>query len=999
MNFEDYEKKYAKLYAQFAALIRQFIKEAVKKKEDLPKLQSSKHRGKAPKSLQTKLADRGVLNSANIEKEVKDLAGVRLIFYTNTDVDRFLSSGLIREIFEVHGEETRIHHPTVENEHRRYQGIHYTVSLFPKLAKLSKYKKFARFRCEIQIQSVLNNAWSEMEHAVGYKAPRSAGFGSKARREMDNRMQKIMDDYLIPAGFDFQKVQKDYEHCMWGKALYDQNPLEMLKKCTDNNQRYQLISDFFEYVIPYFDDIQGMFPSILDGIENAVRRARRTKPKAIETEFRNFDGKTSKDVTSAALKIIGDLRYLDVERNFKMLITLYQEECEPETQQLVLSVIEKLAEYHPEIWKQDGVGVQKVLADAIENFMAEDEKIFRSVILTVWRALLKPNMESASFFYDKMTIARYVLPAFDRLKAIRQRAINGLITLLDRSTTEKDKKEIILTLWEATQTPHETRSNDLLKLTLENTKQIIDLLAERIADLPYEILESVEDHLLYDYRRSKQIAEAGKDQFQCKRMAKSLVKSIIAFRDKMNVDIQYVRYKTLVGFNGVFLQQWSDENFDLIQVRNYRQREAQLFIDEITDSNENEWFILIKRCASTESDDFATFSIFGEFLINLSKEKPTFVLKFIEDEDSPIIGFLPVILTGLYQSGIADKYEKVVNGYIKRKVHLYSISRHCSRVGKPATETIKLVLTAAMDAGESLPAIEAAAFAVKNHDSQQMLLVNDIFVPAVKFLTKKKDAQWVQETGFMPEAKAFFESMSSANASLILDNLAFSQKIGSGEETILRHIAVNHLELVLTFFQRRLYDKTEEDASYEAIPFQFYNLAKELGKNIELLITTLRKWYRRDEYMFERAGVRFLRATCSVFTAELGKSLMKVIANGSNDDYDFALALLRNYCAEPATYEVIKELIHRLPTSSARLSEIDNCLRNTGVVFGQFGIVEAYRRKKDEMSQWLGDPRPKVKAYAEEHIHQLEQRIASELRSAEMDIEIRKRDYEKETVA
>lgn len=305
-------------------------------------------------------------------------------------------------------------------------------------------------------------------------------------------------------------------------------------------------------------------------------------------------------------------------------------------------------------------------------------------------------------------------------------------------------------------------------------------------------------------------------------------------------------------------------------------------------------------------------------------------------------------------------------------------------------------MAAAIQAGESLPVIEATAFAVKNHDPKKMPLVSDVFIPAVKFLTQKKDARWVHGSWYMPEVKVFFESMSAANASLILDSMSYAQKIDSQEERFLRCLSVNNPELVLAFFKRRLDGKKDEDANYEAIPFQFYDLNKELVKNPDLLITTLRKWYRKGDYMFEHTGGRFLHSIFPGFTAELGQSLIKVISNGSEDDFDFALALLQNYRGEPATHEVIKELIHRLPPRSKRLSKIDICLGNTGVVSGQFGFVEAYRGKIAELSPWRDDTRPKVKAYADKYIRQLTQSIASAQRSAEMDTEIRKRDYDVE---
>ncbi|MFL5703924.1 MAG: hypothetical protein ACJ8AG_13970 [Ktedonobacteraceae bacterium] len=139
-----------------------------------------------------------------------------------------------------------------------------------------------------------------------------------------------------------------------------------------------------------------------------------------------------------------------------------------------------------------------------------------------------------------------------------------------------------------------------------------------------------------------------------------------------------------------------------------------------------------------------------------------------------------------------------------------------------------------------------------------------------------------------------------------------------------------------------------------------------------------------------------LRAVFPTFTDELASSLNQIIARGSDEDYDFAIHLLENY-HETSTHEVVKELIDRLPENDPKLNRLDICLSNTGVVSGEFGMVAAYRKKKEEISLWQSDSRPKVREFAESYVKRMEQQIASEQRSAEIHKEMRKRDYEVES--
>lgn len=97
MKFDDYERDYYIRYAEFAETIAQKAIQA----SDLPRPQSIQHRAKTPNSLKARLEENDKFGSDNIENERRDLAGVRLIFYTNTDVDRLLNSRLIAENFEI----------------------------------------------------------------------------------------------------------------------------------------------------------------------------------------------------------------------------------------------------------------------------------------------------------------------------------------------------------------------------------------------------------------------------------------------------------------------------------------------------------------------------------------------------------------------------------------------------------------------------------------------------------------------------------------------------------------------------------------------------------------------------------------------------------------------------------------------------------------------------------------------------------------------------------
>jgi hypothetical protein len=47
--------------------------------------------------------------------------------------------------------------------------LHYVVSLLPARSVLAEYRRYADLKAEIQVRSVLQHAWAEIEHDLGYK--------------------------------------------------------------------------------------------------------------------------------------------------------------------------------------------------------------------------------------------------------------------------------------------------------------------------------------------------------------------------------------------------------------------------------------------------------------------------------------------------------------------------------------------------------------------------------------------------------------------------------------------------------------------------------------------------------------------------------------------------------------------------------------------------------------------------------------------------------------
>lgn len=100
--------------------------------------------------------------------EVTDIAGVRIITYYADDVDRIAT--LVEREFKVDKENSIDKRKALEPDRFGYCSVHYVVEMNESRLALSEYQMFKGRKCEIQIRSVLQHAWAEIEHDLGYKS-------------------------------------------------------------------------------------------------------------------------------------------------------------------------------------------------------------------------------------------------------------------------------------------------------------------------------------------------------------------------------------------------------------------------------------------------------------------------------------------------------------------------------------------------------------------------------------------------------------------------------------------------------------------------------------------------------------------------------------------------------------------------------------------------------------------------------------------------------------
>ena len=1000
MDVDDYEKTYFSTYEAFAATVRFILKKALLATENVPQPQSVQSRAKGMISLRRRLAEMGKADTQTLELDRRDLAGVRLIFYTNNDVERFLSSQLIRENFEIEEDSTKIHHPTPENEDARYRAVHYTVRLSEDRLRLPEYAKFSGLRCEIQVQTILNHAWSETSHDILYKERLGDGYGGRAIKGIARRFERIMDKYLIPAGFEIQKAQQEYERVLQGKELFDRNIAELLDNAQNNNERYEILSGLKDYAIPNYDDLPAAYEGLKDSLLRVVDAARAAEPAPINTAFGNMHGFTANAVTRLVVEIVENLRYVDVVGSLQMLIDIYRDEPHDDIRQQIVNAIEQLAEYNIDAYHQVGPMIQMALVDHLDGMSDAEVDSIRPIALTVWTEAIQSDITGAKWKADAVVLSTGAVPASEELKEIRNRAIEALFSAYDRSTDDTQKREVLSALDAATRTPNQAQySNELLATTLKDAIRIVEFVTERAKGETYELLQHLEHQFLYDYFRADSLTNDPENRFCCQAEAKALVAAILKFRDTINVDDLFVRYKVLVGFESVYPRHWSEENFDFQGADEYRSDEAKRYINEISVENENLWFDLIERCAETKSSDLATFPVFGNFINQLAERKPEVADRLLAKASDDLRSFLPGFLNGLAQSGRHDIYERTLKSELESARNLVGVTRHLRHSDVTNPDFVDRVLRRAIDRGDSLAVIESLLFALEHYGTEKIADGDTFLRDAFTFLNERKDARWASQAWFLQKATKFYEELTPDRTAQILQNLGYLRQVNYQVESILARLAERQPDAVWDYFGVRLVTETTEgddEDRFEAVPFRFHSLDKELSKDPKLAIGKGLSWFARSRELFQFRGGRLLSNAFPNCTPAFAAELAELVKAGGDTEADFALAILQNYRGEASTYDVLKEIVSQFPDDTRKMSGVRSSVDSTGVVRGEFGLADAWQAKKESLAGWLADERPAVKAFAEKHVAELGLMIASERRRAEVDREMRNRDYDDE---
>jgi putative GTP pyrophosphokinase len=157
------------------------------------------NRAKSIASLSKKIETRS--SDAPIES-ITDLAGIRIITYVESDVE--LVAKVVEELFKVDTANSLNKDIELGEDKVGYRSLHYVAQINDNRAKLPEYRRFKGLKFEIQIRTILQHSWAEIEHDRNYK------FSGELPSEIKRRF-KLLAGMLEIADREFNNIARDID--------------------------------------------------------------------------------------------------------------------------------------------------------------------------------------------------------------------------------------------------------------------------------------------------------------------------------------------------------------------------------------------------------------------------------------------------------------------------------------------------------------------------------------------------------------------------------------------------------------------------------------------------------------------------------------------------------------------------------------------------------------------------------------------------------------------
>ena len=249
IDYSEWYEKNKEKYRLLANNVEEIVKKAITK-EHIP-IHHIESRLKSFTSFEQKMhsLDENKHSKYSQPIEIEDIAGIRIVVFLVSDL--YLISQIIQKLFDIDWSNSVNKFKELKIKEVGYRSEHYVASFNKKTlaSDADKYASFKHLHFEIQVKTLLDHAWSEIEHDRNYKKVIEFPIETDVPRR-----------FTLLAGI-LEMVDYEFERLAAEIMDYEKHLLSLMKKGANVPISAYALR---EYLTKKFKDIQGFTPVFLD---------------------------------------------------------------------------------------------------------------------------------------------------------------------------------------------------------------------------------------------------------------------------------------------------------------------------------------------------------------------------------------------------------------------------------------------------------------------------------------------------------------------------------------------------------------------------------------------------------------------------------------------------------------------------------------------------------------------------------------------------------------
>ncbi len=735
----------------------------------------------------------------------------------------------------------------------------------------------------------------------------------------------------------------------------------------------------------------AVVPTLVNFARSVLTRALTQGGEPLDVERHRH--RSASHLIREAIDVPNSVRYAHIEELVDFLLELSRS-ADKEVQDKAHLALENFAQFNLHYFSTLGAGPQTAIVAHLNKLNDDSLVENAAAVLRVLRCVLSSSMQGQTWTYNAVMLTRGTVQSGAGVAEMRVSAIDLLKRMYPLNAEIAYRRSVLSALNLVTRHERPSLNTESDKMFERDTLAVLAFLRELVATEALPLVQTIEHDTYWNYfhAASPDIEKAG-----------------LAVRDALNQRDEYQIYKQLIGFEGVF-GEWEklrsrEEEWDYGNTK--RQEAARGYVQAINADNQTEWRERILEFSKTKSEDLATFPVYYDFLNLLGQQKPDLALELVRDHEERMRPFLIPMISGLWTSDRKADIEAIVQRWMAHGTHLMTIAKSLLKGSVDLLDTLSAVIDRATQLDDRDALAIAMGVAATLH-AQGREPAKAMFLQGLRALAHHQDSRWARVFWFGQDFKVLIAGMDAQERAEVLASLVSLPELDYQTEEVLRAIGEQDVDAIFGFLsdrlevetaylaQRRADGRSVPDDSFEAIPYHLNGLNKLLEQYPEALLAVLRRSFESESAraMFPyRGGARLVKTVFPNFEPRLQALLMKIVEGGDALDVEFVSAVVQSYGGGAPILDVCKAIIKAVPDHSSTWRELAGAIETTGAVWGEYGLVHAFERKRDELAIWMTDENAQVRAFAEWLTEQLERMIASEQQRADEDLALRKYKY------